>query len=155
MAETGFLFGLVVNNQSAMQEAACNAGDASLIPGSGRCPGEGNGNPLQYSCLGNPKDRRAWWATVHGVAKSCTALSEHQSPGFSSDSAGKESACQCRRNGRCKFDPWVRKIPWRRIWQPIPTFLPEKSHGQRSLAGYSPWNGRIMTWRLNSSSYSV
>ena len=70
-----------------------NAGDASLIPGSGRCPGEGNGNPLQYSCLGNPKDRRAWWATVHGVAKSCTALSEHQSPGFSSDSAGKESAC--------------------------------------------------------------
>ena len=37
------------------------------------------------------------------------------------------------------FDPWVRKIPWRRIWQPTPVFLPGKSHGQRSLAGYSPW----------------
>ena len=46
-----------------------NAGDASLIPGLGRCPGEGNGNPLQYSCLGNPIDRGAWWATFHGIAK--------------------------------------------------------------------------------------
>ena len=45
------------------------AGDASSIPGSGRCPGEGNGNPFLYSCLGNPMDRRAWWATVHGVSK--------------------------------------------------------------------------------------
>ena len=40
-----------------------------LIPGSGRSPGEGNGNPLQYACLGNPMDRGAWWATVHGVAE--------------------------------------------------------------------------------------
>ena len=47
-----------------------NAGDAGLIPGLGRSPGEGNGNPLQYSCLGNPRDRGAWWATVHGVTKS-------------------------------------------------------------------------------------
>ena len=46
-----------------------NAGDVSLIPGSGRSPGEGNGNSLQYSCLGNPMDRRAWWATVNEVAK--------------------------------------------------------------------------------------
>ena len=44
-----------------------NAGDVGAIPGLGRCPGEGNGNPLQYSCLGNPTDRGAWWATVHGV----------------------------------------------------------------------------------------
>ena len=44
-------------------------GDAGLIPGSGRPPGEGNGNPIQYSCLGNPMDRGAWWATVHGVTK--------------------------------------------------------------------------------------
>ena len=47
-----------------------SARDASSIPGSGRSPGEENGIPLQYSCLGNPMDRRAWWATVHGVAKS-------------------------------------------------------------------------------------
>ena len=46
-----------------------SAQDEGLIPGSGRPPGEGNGNPLQYSCLGNPVDRGAWWATVHGVAK--------------------------------------------------------------------------------------
>ena len=46
-----------------------NAGDAGSIPGSGRCPGERNGNPLQYSCLRNPMDRGAWWSTVHGVTK--------------------------------------------------------------------------------------
>ena len=43
--------------------------DVGSIPGSGRCPGEGNGNPLQYSCLGNPMDKEAWWVTVHGIAK--------------------------------------------------------------------------------------
>ena len=50
--------------------SACNAGDLCSIPGSGRCPGEGHSNPLQYSCLENPIDRGAWWATVHGDAKS-------------------------------------------------------------------------------------
>ena len=46
-----------------------NAGDSGSIPGLGRSPAEGNGNPLQYSCLGNPMNRGAWWTTVHGVAK--------------------------------------------------------------------------------------
>ena len=54
---------------SDSKESACNAGDLDLIPGSGRFPGEGNGNPLQCSCLENPMDRGAWRATVHGVAK--------------------------------------------------------------------------------------
>ena len=54
--------------------AVYNAGDPGLIPGLGRSPGEGNGNPLQYYCLENPKDRGAWLATVHGVAKSWTRL---------------------------------------------------------------------------------
>ena len=59
------------------EESACNAGDLSLIPGSGiNIPGEGNGNPLQDSCLGNPVDRGAWWATVHGVAKGQRRLSD-------------------------------------------------------------------------------
>ena len=49
--------------------SAYNAGDRGLVPGSGRFPGEGHGNPLQYSCLENPVDRGAWWATVHGVAE--------------------------------------------------------------------------------------
>ena len=52
-----------------MVNLPANAGDAGLIPGSGRSPGEGNGNIFQYSCLGNPMDRGAWWATVHRVAK--------------------------------------------------------------------------------------
>ena len=53
--------------------------------------------------------------------------------------SGKESACQCRRLG---FNPWVKKIPWRRKWQSTPVFSPGKSHGQRSLVGCSPWGFR-------------
>ena len=53
-----------------VKASASNAGDLGSIPGTGRSPGEGNGNPLQYSCLENPVDGGAWWATVHGVAKS-------------------------------------------------------------------------------------
>ena len=54
---------------SDSKESTCNAGNVGSIPGLGRPPGEGNGNPLQYSCLENPLDRGAWWATVHGVAR--------------------------------------------------------------------------------------
>ena len=53
---------------SVDKESTCNAGDLGLIPGSGRSPGERNGNPLQYSCLENHMDKEAWQATVHGVA---------------------------------------------------------------------------------------
>ena len=59
---------------SEVKASASNVGDPGWIPGSGRSPGEGNGNPLQYSCLENPMDRGAWQATVHGVAKSQTWL---------------------------------------------------------------------------------
>jgi len=58
------------------KESTCQQGDMGLIPGSGRSSGEGNGNPLQYSCLENPMDRGAWWATVHGVTKSRTQLND-------------------------------------------------------------------------------
>ena len=60
---------------SDSKKSACSAGDLGSIPGSGRSPGEGNGNPLQYSCLENSMNRRAWWAAVHGVVKSWTWLS--------------------------------------------------------------------------------
>ena len=79
---------------------------------------EGNGNPLQYSCLENPLDGGAWWAAVYGVTQSQTLL---------------------KRLSSSRFSPWVGKIPWRRAWQPTLVFLPGKSHGQRSPLGYSPW----------------
>ena len=61
---------------SGGKESACNVGDLGSILGLGRSPGKGHGNPLQYSCLENPMDRGAWWATVHGVEKSWTRLSD-------------------------------------------------------------------------------
>ena len=58
--------------------------------------------------------------------------------GFLGGASGKEPSCQCRRHKRWRFDPWVRKTPWRRKWQLTPVFLPAESHGQKSLAGCSP-----------------
>ena len=59
--------------------------------------------------------------------------------GFPGGASGKESACHDRSHKRREFDPWVGKIFWRRAWKPIPVFLSEESHGQRSLVSYSPW----------------
>ena len=64
------------SSSSDSEESACNAGDLGSIPGSGISPGEGIGYPLQDSCLENAMDRAAWQATVHGVAKSRTQLSD-------------------------------------------------------------------------------
>ena len=74
--------------------------------------------------------------------------------GFSCSSSGKESSCQCR---RFSFNPWVKKIPWRRKWQLTPVFLPRKIHGWRSLVGYSPWGSKEsdMTERLHFSLFKV
>ena len=76
-------------------------------------------------------DREAWCAAIHGVAKSRTRLSDWTELNW--------VHVQYRRHRRCGFDLWVRKIPWGKKWQPTPVFLPGKSHGQRILAGYSPW----------------
>ena len=67
--------------------------------------------------------------------------------------SGKESVCQCR---KCRFYPWVGKIPQRNKWQPTPVFLPGKSHGQRSLVGYSPWGLKQLdkTEQLTHNTYS-
>ena len=90
------------------KESTCNAGDPASIPESGRSPGGGHGNPLQYSCLENPMDGGASWAAVHGVTKSWTQLSDFTFTSF---------------------------MHWRRKWQPTLVFLPGESHEQRSLAG--------------------
>ena len=71
----GFPGGTVVKNLPAN---AGDTGDESSIPGLGRSPGGGHGHPLQYSCLENPVDRGAWWATVHGIAQSQIQLGMHQ-----------------------------------------------------------------------------
>ena len=129
-----------------------------MIPGLGRSPGGGHGNPYQYSCLEKFMDRGAWQATVHGISKE-SDMTERLSLSLyiwkilstpkilkliqglpwwlcGKKKKKKKPTCQCRRPG---FDPWVRKIPWRRKWQPSPVFLSGKSHGQRILVGYSPW----------------
>ena len=71
-----FLIFLDFPGGSEVKVSACNPGNLGLIPGSGRSPGEGNGNPLQYSCLENPMDRGVWEVTVHGVTKSWTWLND-------------------------------------------------------------------------------
>ena len=89
-------------------------------------------------------DREAWHATVHGVARSQAQLGDWTTTtllilrGSQVVLSDKEPACQCRRHKRCGFNSWVRKIPWRRVWQPTPAVLLGESHGQRSLTGYAP-----------------
>ena len=75
--------------------------------------------------------------------------------GFPGGTSGKEPTCQCGRHKRLGFDPWVRKIPWRRAWPPTPVFLPGESHRQRSLAGCSPWSRKEWdtTERLNTHAH--
>ena len=81
---------------------------------------------------------------THIYIYTCTSM------GFPSGTSSKESTCQCRRHKIPGFDPWVRKIPWKRAWKSTPGFLPRTSHVQRSLTGYSPWGCKEsdMTGRL-------
>ena len=163
------------------------------------CIRGGNGSPLQYSCLENPRDGGAWWAAVCGVSQSQTRLKRLSSSSSSSffvfcSSRRVVSRCKlcskgsqvphlshhafvweweillrfwrfllqlsrfCLQCRRLRFNPWVRKIPWRRKWQPTSPFLPGESHGQRSLRGYSPWGHKEsdttqwLTFHFSSSS---
>ena len=102
------------------------------------CIGEGNGNPLQCSCLENPRDGGAWWAAVYRVAQSWTRLKGLSSSSmhntglpwwFSSKESAHTAGDQGSIPGRYGFSLSVGKIPWRRAWQPIPVFL----------LGKSPW----------------
>ena len=95
------------------KEFACNAEDLGSVPGLGRSPGEGNGNSLQYPCLGNLMDRGAWWAAVHGVTESWTRLSD------------------------LTFTFHFHALKKER--QPTPVFLPGESQGWGSLVGCCLW----------------
>ena len=119
---------------SEVKASACNAGDLSLIPGSGRSPGGGNGNTLQYSCLENPMDGGAWWATVPGVAESDTT------EGYMG--MGKVNSLDCKeiQPVHPKGDQsWVF-IGRTDAEAETPILLPGKSHGRRSPVGCSPWD---------------
>ena len=112
-------------NGSDGKESTCNARDLGSIPGLGRSPGEGNGNPLQYSFLENPMDGRAWQAIIHGVSKSRTRLNDF--------------------TFTFHFHALEKK------WQPTPVFLPGEAQGRESLVGCRLW-GRTesdMTERLH------
>ena len=142
------------------KESTCKAGhtgDSGLIPGLWRSPGEGNSSPLQCSCLNNPMDRGAWWATVPRITEASDTPGRLRTPRKMRAClwlSGKEFGCQCR---RCRFDPAVRKSSWRRKRQPTPVFLPGKSHGWRSLACYNPWGCKELdtTYLLNNNNRKI
>ena len=103
---------LVVKNPPAN---AGDAGDMGLIPGSGRSPGEGNGNLAQYSCLENTMDRRAWWATVHGVTKSWTWWAcTHKSPWIHNGTPSPASILSSLLYDYCHHRAWPGL--WRADW---------------------------------------
>ena len=118
------------------------------------CTGEGNGNPLQCSCLENPRDGGAWWAAVSGVTQSRTRL-KWLSSSSSRWHSGKESTCKCR---KCGFNPCSRNTPWRNKWQPTPVFLSVNPHGQRNPAGYSPWSRKELDtteWLTHTHTHTI
>ena len=88
------------------------SGDMVSIPGLGRSPGEGNGNPLQYSCLENPMDRGAWQAIVHGVPKSRTRLSDFTFTFTFFRSHGASLVAQRIKRLRAMQETWVRSLGW-------------------------------------------
>ena len=118
-----------------------NAGDLGLIPGLERSPGEGNGNPLQYSCLENPRDRGAWWASIYGVAQSWTQLRRLSS---SSINLRASLVAQMVNNLPVMQETWVQSLgqedPLEKEMATHSSILAWEFHGQRSLAGYSPWD---------------
>ena len=108
--------------------SACNVGDPGSIPGLGRSPGEGNGNPIQYACLENPRDRGSWWAAVCGVAQSRTQLKRLSS---SSSSSRASLIAQLVKNPPAMQENLVQFLVWE---DPL----------EKGMATYSS----VFTWRI-------
>ena len=94
---------------SVSKESACSAGDPVSIPGSGRSPGEGNSNPLQYSCLENPTDRGAWQTTVHGVARVRHNLATKETE--------RVETCCIAQGAQFSALWWPRGVGWKWWWE--------------------------------------
>ena len=127
----GFPGGSVVKNLTV------NAGNVGSIPGSGRSPGEGNANPLQYSCTGNPMNRGSWWAAVWGgVRVGCDLGTKPQCMSYK-EIVSSFSPCAVQYVLISYFI--LSSIYRRRQWQPTPVLLPGESQGRGSLVGCCPW----------------
>ena len=129
------------------------------------CIGEGNGNPLQCSCLKNPRDGRAWWAAIYGVAQNRTQLKRLSSSSSSKHLLGEGNGTPLQYSrlenpmdrrarwaavhGVTQSQTWLKRLSthacmhWRRKWQPTPVFLPGESQGWRSLVGCHLWCCRV------------
>ena len=130
---------------SAGKKSACNAGDLGSIPGLGRSPEEGNSYAFKYSGLENSMDRGAWQATVHGVTKSQTQLSDFyfHFQSYLGSSVSKEPAWTAGDPGST---PGLGISPEEGNGNPLQYSCLEKFHGWRSLAGYGLWCPKSWTW---------
>ena len=122
------------------KETACNAGDPGSIPGLGSSLEKEMATysstlPWKIPRTEEPGSLQSMGLQIVGHNRATNTFTSIVIMGLPRWLSGKESPCQCRRP---RLGPWVGKIPWRRKWQPTPVFLPGKSHGQRSLAIYSP-----------------
>ena len=121
------LFGNLILKSPVVKNPPSNAGDAGLIPGWGTKIPHATG---QLSPQEATEEKKLQGGNEDHPR--CDMM-------LPSSAIGEEPACQSRIPKRSRFSPWVGKIPWRRAWQPTPVFLPGESHGQMSLACYSPW----------------
>ena len=166
---------------SVGKESAYHTGDLGSIPWSRRSPREGNGNPLQYSCLENPLDRGAWQAIVHGVARVRQDLATKPPPlpplyrevedraekfkflimAWSFGGQGFPGGSEVKNSPAKQETLQVWSVGWKALMEmemsTHPVFLPGKSHGQRRLAGYSPRVAKEsgMTQQLNNNNFLV
>ena len=128
------------------KESACQCRRCRFSPSVGQMPWRREWQPTPLFLPGKSHEQRGlagyspWGPKESDTTKQPTLLIIQG--GLPRWLSGKESACQCR---RCRFNPWVGEIPWRRKWQPTPVFLPGKYQGQRSLVGYSPWDRESQT----------